>query len=90
MNKKIQENLLGLFIAVAFVIVLSICSIIETQYTREAVVVSYRADAVVAQDKQGNEWGFIGTGYDLGDKVTLVMDNNHTMEIKDDKVIKIK
>lgn len=90
MSKKTQENLMGLFFAVAFVIVLGICSIIETQYTREATVVSYRADAVVVQDKQGNEWGFIGTGYELGEKLVLVMDNNHTMQVEDDRIIRIK
>lgn len=90
MSKKTQENLMGLFVAVVFVLILTICSIIETQYTREATVVGYRTDAVVVQDKQGNEWSFIGTGYDLGEKLVLVMDNNHTMQVEDDRIIRIK
>lgn len=90
MSRKMKERLMGSFVAVVFVLILTICSIIETQYTREATVVSYRANAVVVQDEQGHEWGFIGTGYELGEKLVLVMDNNHTMQVEDDRIIRIK
>ena len=85
-----RDKIVGLGIGVIFTALLTVCSLIETRYTREAVVVSYRADAVVVQDKQGNEWGFIGTGYELGEKLVLVMDNNHTMQVEDDRIIRIK
>ena len=85
-----RNKIVGLGIGVIFTALLTVCSLIETRYTREAVVVSYRADAVVVQCETGHEWGFIGTGYELGEKVTLVMDNNHTMNVEDDRIIKVK
>lgn len=85
-----RDKIVGLGIGVIFTALLTVCSLIETRYTREAVVVSYRADAVVVQCETGHEWGFIGTGYELGEKVTLVMDNNHTMSVEDDRIIKVK
>lgn len=85
-----RNKIVGLGIGVIFTALLTVCSLIETRYTREAVVVSYRADAVVVQDEQGHEWGFIGTGYELGEKLVLVMDNNHTMQVEDDRIIRIK
>lgn len=85
-----RDKIVGLGIGVIFTALLTVCSLIETRYTREAVVVSYRADAVVVQCEAGHEWGFIGTGYELGEKVTLVMDNNHTISVEDDRIIKVK
>lgn len=85
-----RDKIVGLGIGIIFTALLTVCSLIETRYTREAVVVSYRADAVVVQCETGHEWGFIGTGYELGEKVTLVMDNNHTMNVEDDRIIKVK
>ncbi|MBO7212865.1 MAG: hypothetical protein J6V44_17935 [Methanobrevibacter sp.] len=85
-----RDKIVGLGIGVIFTALLTVCSLIETRYTREAVVVSYRADAVVVQCETGHEWGFIGTGYELGEKVTLVMDNNHTMSVEDDRIVKVK
>jgi hypothetical protein len=85
-----RDKIVGLGIGIIFTALLTVCSLIETRYTREAVVVSYRADAVVVQCETGHEWGFIGTGYELGEKVTLVMDNNHTINVEDDRIIKVK
>lgn len=90
MSREMKERLMSLLVVVVFVFILTICSIIETQYTKEATVVSYYADAVIVQDEQGYEWEFIGTGYELGEKLVLVMDNNHTTQIEDDRIIKIK
>lgn len=85
-----RDKIVGLGIGVIFTALLTVCSLIETRYTREAVVVSCCADAVVVQCETGHEWGFIGTGYELGEKVTLVMDNNHTINVEDDRIIKVK
>jgi hypothetical protein len=85
-----RDKIVGLGIGIIFTALLTVCSLIETRYTRKAVVVSYRADAVVVQCETGHEWGFIGTGYELGEKVTLVMDNNHTIDVEDDRIIKVK
>lgn len=85
-----KEILIGLLVGVIFTFLLGVCSIIDTQYKKDAVVVHTRANTVVVQDEHGNEWGFIGTGYETGEKVVLVMDNNHTSTIRDDKIVKVK
>lgn len=85
-----KEMLMGLLVGVIFTFGLGVCSIIDTQYKKDAVVVCTRANTVVVQDEHGNEWGFIGTEYEVGKKVTLVMDNNHTSNIRDDRIVKVK
>ena len=90
MRNKIRTALMGILVFGIFTILLAIASIIETQYTREVTVVSYRADAVVVQDEQGFEWGFIGEGYELGEKLIVTFDNNHTSTRDDDRLIKVK
>ena len=43
-----------------------------------------------AEDKQGNLWVFVADGYSINDDVTLIMNDNHTTKITDDKIIKVK
>ncbi len=90
MKRTGRDIISGLVIGAVFSLVLGCCSMIDTRYTRDAVVVDYRADAVVVQCDTGHEWGFIGEGYEIGEEVTLVMNNNHTMNVEDDKIIRVK
>ena len=64
---------------------------IKTSYTREAIVIDYYEDVCSAEDKTGNVWHFIGEGYEVGDKVKLYMNTNHTdSNILDDAITKVK
>lgn len=78
------------------VMVLTVITIIglmgttETTYTRDAVVVNVDNIEVTAEDNQGNLWAFIADGYSINDNVTLIMNDNHTTKITDDKIIKVK
>ena len=63
---------------------------IETTYTRNAIVVNVDNLEVTAEDKQGNLWVFVADGYSINDDVTLIMNDNHTTKITDDKIIKVK
>ena len=67
-----------------------IARLINNNYTREGVVVATHAsnEEVIIVDTTGNEWCFYGVGYEVGDTVTMTMDNNNTDNIINDDIIK--
>ena len=67
-----------------------IARLINNNYTREGVIVATHASnkEVIIVDTTGNEWCFYGVGYEEGDIVTMIMDNNNTDNIINDDIIK--
>ena len=67
-----------------------IARLINNNYTREGVVVATHTstEEVIIVDTTGNEWCFYGVGYEEGDTVTMIMDNNNTDNIINDDIIK--
>ena len=53
----------------------------------DSVVVEISDDSVLAVDSNGNYWEFFADGLTLGDNITLVMNNHHTVNVIDDSVI---
>lgn len=72
------------------IVIIGFMGTIETTYTRNAIVINVDNLEVTAEDKQGNLWVFIADGYSINDDVTLIMNDNHTTKITDDKIIKVK
>ena len=68
----------------------TIARLINNNYTREGVVVATHVsnEEVIIVDTTGNEWCFYGVGYEEGDTVTMIMDNNNTDNIINDDIIK--
>ena len=68
----------------------TIARFINNSYTREGVVVATHAsnEEVIIVDTTGNEWCFYGVGYEEGDTVTMIMDDNNTDNIINDDIIK--
>lgn len=62
----------------------------EAHYTRDVVVVDTECIKTVVKDEQGNLWVFNSSDYNVGDRLTLVMYDNHTTKITDDEIIKVK
>ena len=62
----------------------------NNNYIREGVVVATHAsnEEVIIVDTTGNEWCFYGVGYEEGDTVTMIMDDNNTDNIINDDIIK--
>jgi uncharacterized protein YxeA len=58
-------------------------------YSRQATVVDIECIYVTAKDNTGHYWTFDGTGYYVGQEVTLKMYDNHTDNIRDDSVIDV-
>ena len=67
-----------------------IARLVNNNYIREGVVVATRSsnEEVIVVDTTGNEWSFYGVGYEEGDTVTMIMDNNNTDNIINDDIIK--
>ena len=72
------------------IVIIGLMGTIETTYARNAVVVNVDNLVVTAEDKQGNLWVFVADDYSINDDVTLIMNDNHTTKITDDKIIKVK
>ena len=68
----------------------TIARLINNNYIRKGVVVATHTsnEEVIVVDTTGNEWCFYGVGYEEGDTVTMIMDNNNTDNIINDDIIK--
>ena len=77
-------------VVVIVILLISVCYTLESQYTREAEVVNVDCIEVTVEDSQGFEWSFYGEGYQVGQMVTLKMNDNHTDSVTDDIIIDVK
>ena len=68
----------------------TIARLINNNYTREDVIVVTHSSTkeVIIVDTISNEWCFYGVGYEEGNTVTMIMDNNNTDNIINDDIIK--
>lgn len=91
MKDKVISFVGGLVVCIILCGLLGFEDYVKTNYTREATIVSYYEDSCIAEDNCGNEWCFIGEGYEVGDKVKLYMNTNHTdSNIYDDEIKNVK
>lgn len=74
----------------AFLAGFSFCASTESIYKREATItfVDREEREIEAVDLLGNFWSFYGTGFEVGEEVTLIMDDNHTINVITDDIIK--
>ena len=65
----------------------------ETHYTKEATVIDVTDNTITVVDKYDHTWSFEGDGFNVDDKVKLMMNTMHTDsnifddEIEDAKII---
>ena len=91
-SKKKTDGLNIKFIAgiAAFLFGLAFCSMIESTYTRNAIVTDISSKLVSCIDESGKPWQFWGNDFYIGESIKLVMDTNHTdSNIYDDTVKKV-
>ena len=77
-------------LVVVAIVVVGLMGMIESTYTRDVVVTKVDCIEVTVQDKQGHHWSFYGDDYTVGQEITVVMNDNHTSIITDDKIIDVK
>lgn len=79
-----------ILIVVAIIMVLSVVGMLETTYTRDVVVTDVDCIEVTVEDRQGHHWSFYGDDYTVGQEITVVMNDNHTSIITDDRIVDVK
>lgn len=77
-------------LVVVAIVVVGLMGMIESTYTRDVVVTKVDCIEVTVQDKQGHHWSFYGDDYTVGQKITVVMNDQHTSSIYDDTIINVK
>ena len=90
MKKIMYNTMVTVMLIVTIFGGVTIARLINNNYTREGVVVATHAsnEEIVIADTTGNEWCFYGVGYEEGDTVTMIMDDNNTDNIINDDIIK--
>lgn len=82
-------------LTIAFTASLFLCAVtigqsLEAHYTRDVIVTKVKEQEITIQDKQGHQWLFNGKGYVEDQEITVIMYDNHTSNITDDKVVRVK
>lgn len=87
-----MRNVMKAIVFVSLVLLLlGVVGKIESEYTREGIVIERESNVFTIEDTTGNLWVVEDTNLNLGDRVELKMFNNHTDNIiSDDEVMKIK
>ena len=90
MKKIMYNTMITVMLIVTIFGGATIARLINNNYTREGVVVATHAstEEVTIIDTTGNEWCFYGVGYEVGDTVTMTMDNNNTDNFINDDIVK--
>ena len=90
MKRMMYDIMITVMLVVTIFGGVTIARLVNNNYTREGVVIATHAstEEVIIIDTIGNEWCFYGVGYEVGDTVTMTMDNNNTDNIINDDIIK--
>lgn len=70
----------------------TVASYFDTHYTKDATItyINHQTDECVALDEQGHLWEFKANNLNCGQKVKLIMSNNHTISNHDDIVENVR
>lgn len=91
MNKKVLEILKGIVVTVVIFGSFALVSYVEGHDSRNAKVTDIKGSEIIVVDETDNVWSFYGDGYEVGQNVKLIVDNNHTYnKLSDDEIIKVK
>ena len=79
-------------IIVAIVIIIGLLTLNYTEhhYTKEVVVREVDCLEATVEDKQGHLWTLKGTNYTVDQEMTVVMYDNTTSTMADDKIVRVK
>ena len=76
-------------IIIGIIIVIGLLHNYESIYNREVTVINNKGNTVVCVDKSGHIWEYQGNAT-IGEKVILIMHDNHTDTITDDIIKGVK
>ncbi len=92
---KKRFYLTSVAVVMFFVVVLVVCSIIESRYTREGRVICVDGEVITIEDTTGNIWEWEREEqekeYKVNENIKMKMFNNYTDNvIEDDEIMRIK
>ena len=60
------------------------------KYTKTGYINCIHGDEVCIIDEDGEEWKYRGDGFEQGQRVTVILHNNGTNHIEDDRIIGVE
>jgi hypothetical protein len=87
-----KKTIISIMMIVMFLIGYGVASYYDTHYTKDATItyINHMTEECIALDEQGYLWEFKANNLDCGQKVRLIMNNNHTIDNHDDIVENVK
>lgn len=85
-----KNTIIGIIIIIGIIMFIGLSNSWEAHYTKEVEVIRIDNQEITTKDKQGNIWTFTGTDYNIKDKITITLYDNHTSIITDDIITKVK
>lgn len=85
-----KKALIAVVITMATILILTTTGVIkqtQRQYEAEAVVIKAEDNIITVIDTTGNEREFYGEGFEIGDRITLTLQDYNTRTPTDDEVI---
>lgn len=76
-------------IIISIIIVIGLLHNYESTYNREVTIIDNKDNTVICVDRSGHIWEYQGNAT-VGEKVILIMHDNHTSTITDDIIKGIK
>ena len=88
---EMKNLLIGILICVIVVGVFGFLGGVESTYSRKATVTEVEGGIVTVVDDSGLLWYYLDEGIDeVGDEVVLIMNDQHTNDVFDDEIQKVK
>lgn len=85
-----KKALIAVVITMATMLILTTTGVIkqtQRQYEAEAVVIKEEGNTITVIDTTGNEREFYGEGFEIGDRITITLQDYNTRTPTDDEIV---
>ena len=85
-----KKALIAVVITMATILILTTTGVIkqtQRQYEVEAVVIKVEDNIITVIDTTGNEREFVGEGFEIGDRITITLQDYNTRTPTDDEIV---
>lgn len=85
-----KKALIAVVITMATMLILTTTGVIkqtQRQYEAEAVVIKVEDNIITVIDTTGNEREFYGEGFEIGDRITITLQDYNTRTPTDDEIV---
>lgn len=85
-----KKALIAVIITMATILILTTTGVIkqtQRQYEAEAVVIKVEDNIITVIDTTGNEREFYGEGFEIGDRITITLQDYNTRTPTDDEIV---